>query len=42
MFRVTIEASIEAALKSVKLCERIRQMRRELGCRFVIQSVGLD
>ena len=42
MFRVTIEASIEAALKPVKLCKRIRQTCRELGSRFVIQSVGLD
>jgi hypothetical protein len=42
MFPVTIQASIEAALKPVKLCERIRQTCRELGSRFVIQSVGLD
>ena len=42
MFSVTIDASIEAALKPVKLCERIRQSGRELGRRFVIQAVGLD
>ena len=42
MFRVTIDASIETALKPVKLCERIRQTCRELGSRFVIQSLGLD
>jgi hypothetical protein len=37
MFRITFNASIEAALKPVKLCHRIRQT-----CRFLIQSVGLD
>ena len=42
MFRVTIDASIEEALKPVKLCERIPQTCCELGSRFVIQSVGLD
>jgi hypothetical protein len=42
MFRVTIDASIEAALKRVKLCERIRQTCREPGSRFVNQSVSLD
>jgi hypothetical protein len=42
MFRVMFNASIEAALKPVKLCKRIRQSCRELGSRFVIQSVGLD
>jgi hypothetical protein len=42
MPRVAIEASIEAALKPVKLCERMRKTCRELGSRCVIQSVGLD
>jgi hypothetical protein len=42
VFLVTPEASIETALKPVKLCERIRQTCRQLGSRFVIQSVGLD
>jgi hypothetical protein len=42
MFLVAFDASIEAALKPVKLCERIRQACRELGSRFVIQSVRLD
>jgi hypothetical protein len=42
MFRVTSDAPIEAALKPVKLCERIHKTCRELGSRFVIQSVGLD
>jgi hypothetical protein len=42
LFRVTFDASIEAALKPVKLCERIHKTCRELGSRFVIQSVGLD
>jgi hypothetical protein len=42
MFRVTIDASIEAAFKPVKLCKRIRQTCRELGSRFAIQSIGLD
>jgi hypothetical protein len=42
MFRVTIDASIETALKPVKLCKRIRQTCRKLGSRFVIQSLGLD
>jgi hypothetical protein len=32
----------EAALKPVKLSERIRQTCRKLGSRFVIQSLGLD
>ena len=42
MFRVTFNASIEAALKSVKVCERIRQTRRDPGSRFAIQSIGVD
>jgi hypothetical protein len=42
MFRVTIYASIKAALKPVKLGKHIRKTCRELGSRFVIQSVGLD
>ena len=42
MFLVAFGASIEAALKPVQLCERIRQICRELGSRFVIQSVRLD
>jgi hypothetical protein len=42
MFRVTIDASIEAALKPMKLFKRIREACRELGSRFVIQSIGLD
>ena len=42
MFRVTIEASIEAALKPMKLCKRIHETCRELGSRFAIQSIGLD
>jgi hypothetical protein len=42
MFHVTIDASIEAAPKPVKLCERNRQTCRELGSRSAIQSIGLD
>ena len=42
MFGVPIDASIEAALKPVKLCKRICQTCRKLAGRFVIQSVGLD
>jgi hypothetical protein len=42
MFRVTSDASIEAALKPMKLCKRIRETCRELGGRFAIQSLGLD
>jgi hypothetical protein len=39
---VTIEASIEAAVKPMKLCKRIHDTCRELGSRFAIQSLGLD
>jgi hypothetical protein len=39
---VTIDASIEAALKPMKLGKGIGETCRELGSRFVIQSVGLD
>ena len=42
MFRVTLDAPTEAALKPVKLFERIRQNYRDLGSRFVVQSVGLN
>jgi hypothetical protein len=42
MFRVTFDASMEAALKPVKLCQPIRDTCRQFGSRFVIQSVGLD
>jgi hypothetical protein len=42
MVRVTIDASIEAALKPVKLCKRVREICRESGSRFAIQSLRLD
>jgi hypothetical protein len=42
MLPVMIEAPIEAALKSVQLGKCIRETCREVGSRFVIQSVGLD
>jgi hypothetical protein len=42
MFLVTSDTSIEVALKSMKLCKRIRDTSRELGSRFAIQSLGLD
>jgi hypothetical protein len=42
MLCVPIDASIELALKPLKLGKRIREASRELGSRFVIQYVGLD
>ena len=42
MLLVTSDASIEAALKPVKLYKRIREACCELGSRFAIQSLRLD